>query len=79
MPFSLIRQPYELSLDDVDVRTRIETIESVAYSDAEDGTFEQVVRIRGRVLARPDETSVADAVGLTIASLLDPESEEFEE
>lgn len=70
-------EPYHVDFsNEVGVLVRIESVDSIEYSDQSDGEFEVVVRIRGCVNMRPDGLSVADAVGGVLYALLGEDVDE---
>lgn len=54
-----------------DILARIETVDSIEYSEEQDGDFTCTIVIQGTIEMRPPGVSISDAVGIVLEAILE--------
>lgn len=72
-------EPFHVDLmRSTDILARIESVDSVEYSEEVDGDFTCTIVINGTIEMRPSGVSISDAVGIVLGALLEADVSDSE-
>lgn len=77
--YRLNEEPFHVDLmRSTEILARIETVDSVEYSDEIDGDFTCTIVVRGTIELRPSGISTSDAVGIVLGAILEADASDSE-